>query len=99
MADWVEVRFLPADRRVWVRPGATLVETAEAAGLEIVTGCTKGMCGTDPARITAGGDNLSAPAEHERGTLERMGLEVGVYRLACSARVERDRVEIELDTF
>lgn len=100
MAELVEVRFLPADVRVWVRPGPNLVEVAGQAGLEIVTGCTEGMCGTDPVRIVAGAELLSPWADHERGTLERMGLERD-HRLACSARIgaSEGALTVELDAF
>ena len=94
----VEVRFLPADRTVFVREGMTLVGAGDAAGVEIVTGCTQGMCGTDPVLVLAGGDGLSAIEPHERGTLERMGLGEG-HRLACSARVVHGKIEIRTDTF
>lgn len=86
MAELVEVHFLPDDRRVWVQPGLNLVEAGDLAGVEIVTGCTQGMCGTDPVRIVGGAELLEVWADHERGTLERMGLEAD-HRLACSARI------------
>ena len=98
MSALAEVRFEPAGRSVWLRVGATLVEAGEAAGVEIVTGCTEGMCGTDPVRIHAGAEHLSAAEPHETGTLERMGLGTG-YRLACSARLLGGRVEVETGTF
>jgi ferredoxin len=94
----VEVRFLPADRSVWIAPGSTILAAAEAAGLEVVTGCTRGMCGTDPVRVPSGAEGLASPAEHERGTLDRMGLGPD-WRLACSARVERGPLVVELGTF
>jgi nitrite reductase (NADH) large subunit len=97
MAELVEVLFHPDDRRVWMRPGATLVETAASAGVEIVTGCTRGMCGTDPVRVVAGGEQLNAPEDHERGTIERMGLAVGEFRLACSARLAEPAAGVTLE--
>ena len=74
------------------------MDEAEAAGVEIVTGCTRGMCGTDPVRIRAGLDGLSPAAEHERGTLDRMGLP-GEFRLACSATVVSGPILIETGAF
>jgi len=94
----VEVRFLPADRRAWLAQGSTLLEAGAAAGVEIVTGCTRGMCGTDPVRVCEGHDGLRIPAEHERGTLDRMGLGPE-WRLACSARVERGPIVVEVAAF
>ena len=98
MSDLVEVSFVPDEKVVWVRPGATLVEAGTAAGIEIVTGCTQGMCGTDPVLIREGGECLEAAGDDERGTLDRMGLD-GCYRLACSAKLASGRVVVELGTF
>ncbi|MBI5853336.1 MAG: (2Fe-2S)-binding protein [Planctomycetes bacterium] len=98
MTTLVEVRFLPVDRRAWLTPGSTLLEAGAAAGVEIVTGCTRGMCGTDPVRVREGHEGLRGPAEHERGTLDRMGLGPE-WRLACSARVERGPVVVEVGAF
>jgi len=92
--DLVEVHFTAADRTVFVGPGTTLLEAAGMAGVEILTGCTRGMCGTDAARVTADrSDGLEIPAAHERGTLDRMGLAPGC-RLLCSARVRAGRIEV-----
>src|SRR5688572_10371418 len=92
--DLVEVRFLAAGKTVFVRPGTTLLAAAGLAGVDIATGCTRGMCGTDAHRVAvAPADALEAPAEHERGTLDRMGLGDGC-RLLCSAKVRAGRVEI-----
>lgn len=98
MAQMVEVRFEPAAKTVWVAPGSTILAAGSAAELEILTGCTRGMCGTDAVRIEEGAEGLSSPSPDERGTLERMGL-LGEYRLACSARLESGPVRVRLDTF
>lgn len=92
------VRFLPGDRSVEVAPGTTLLAASELAGVDIVTGCTRGMCGTDPVRIADGLDGLAPAAEHEKGTLERMGLP-GDYRLSCSAKILRGPVTVVVGTF
>ena len=65
----VEVQFDPARKVAWVRSGATLIQAGEAAGVEIVTGCTRGMCGTDPVLVREGADRLTPPEDDERGTL------------------------------
>ncbi len=98
MSDLVEVSFLPDEKVVWVQPGTTLVAAGDAAGLEIVTGCTRGMCGTDPVRVCDGSDRLAPPGDDEKGTLERMGLPPE-YRLACSATVRQGPIVIELGSF
>lgn len=98
MADLVEVTFLPDDKTAWIRPGANLVDAGAAAGVEIVTGCTVGMCGTDPVFVKRGVEGLAPPSDDERATLDRMGL-ASEYRLACSAAVQSGPIVIELGTF
>lgn len=95
--DLVEVRFPTANTFVCVPPGTTLLAAAEQAGVEITTGCTRGMCGTDAVRVDVDPpDALEAPAETELGTLQRMGLPSGS-RLACSARVRIGVVTVRGD--
>lgn len=91
--DLVEVQFAGAGKTVFVQPGTTLLAAASAAGVDWPTGCTRGMCGTDAARLDAAAGELAPPAEHERGTLDRMGLGTGC-RLLCSARVQRGRIVV-----
>jgi len=92
--DLVEVCFRTERKTVFVEPGTTLLAAAEMAGVELLTGCTRGMCGTDAVRVRVGGeDSLEAPSDDEAGTLERMGVDDGC-RLACSARVRAGRIEV-----
>jgi len=92
--DLVEVCFVEAGRTVFVQAGTTLLAAAAMADVEILTGCTRGMCGTDAVRVRiAGAGDLEAPADHEAGTLQRMGLGPDC-RLACSARVRAGRIEV-----
>ena len=98
MTDDVEVQFDPSEARATVVSGVTILAASEAAGVEIITGCTQGMCGTDAVQIVAGAEGLSAPEDHEQGTLERMGLGAD-FRLACSARVLRGPVHVRVDAF
>lgn len=95
--DLVEVHFVAAGKTVFVAPGTTLLAAAALAGVDWPTGCTRGMCGTDAARVAANpADALQAAGDAERGTLDRMGLAEGC-RLLCSARVQRGRVEVRGD--
>jgi ferredoxin len=95
--DLVEVRFVGPDKTVFVQPGTTLLAAAALAGVDVMTGCTRGMCGTDAATVVGDRpDALQDAAEPERGTLERMGLGGGC-RLLCSARVRCGRVEVRGD--
>ncbi|MBL9075962.1 MAG: (2Fe-2S)-binding protein [Planctomycetes bacterium] len=92
--ELVEVRFPAAGTFVCVAPGTTLLAAAALAGVEIVTGCTRGMCGTDAVRVACDrADALEPPTGAELGTLQRMGLEADS-RLACSARVRAGTVEV-----
>lgn len=92
--DLVEVRFPGAGTFICVPPGTTLLAAAEQAGVEILTGCTRGMCGTDAVRVELDReDALEPPGEPELGTLQRMGL-AGGSRLACSARVRAGAVVV-----
>jgi ferredoxin len=96
----VEVHFVEADKSVFVQPGTTILAAAEMAGVEILTGCTRGMCGTDAHRVTAESGDLNSvlePAEdHEQGTLDRMGVGSDC-RLLCSARVKAGKVNVAGD--
>ena len=92
----VEVHFEAADKTVFVQPGTTLLAAAEMAGVEIMTGCTRGMCGTDAHRLTAGADTLEPAEEHEQGTLDRMGVGADC-RLLCSAKVRAGKVSVAGD--
>jgi ferredoxin len=85
--DLVEVRFPAAGTFVCVPAGTTLLAAAATAGVELATGCRRGMCGTDAVRVDVDrADALEPPGAAELGTLQRMGLAAGC-RLACSARV------------
>jgi ferredoxin len=94
----VEVQFEPAGKVVLVAPGTTLLAASQAAGVEILTGCGRGMCGTDAVCIAAGAEGLQPASEPESSTLERMGLDPS-FRLSCSARVERGTVRVQLGAF
>ncbi len=79
------VREVSTGTELNVEPGKTLLDALEAAELPILPGCRMGMCGSDPIVISAGMENLEPPGEHERETLQRLGLE-GKARLACCCR-------------
>lgn len=95
----IEVEFQPEDRRAWVRAGSTLLAAAEAAGVDLATGCTEGMCGTDCVGVKADPGSLEPADGSELGSLERMGLDPESFRLACSARVREGRVLVQTDAF
>ncbi|MBL8755133.1 MAG: (2Fe-2S)-binding protein [Planctomycetes bacterium] len=94
--DLVEVAFTDAGKTVFVPPGTTLLAAAGMAGVDVATGCTRGMCGTDAWRVDCGAGELQPAAEPERSTLQRMGTTADC-RLLCSARVQRGRVAVTGD--
>ena len=96
MEGLCEVRFEPAGRTVWMQPGATLLEAARAADVDLASGCERGQCGTDPVQVEAG--ELEPPGTQECATLERMGLSPG-YRLSCSAKLRCGVVVVHLGTY
>jgi nitrite reductase (NADH) large subunit len=82
-----EITFLPDDKKVVAEPGQTLLELAEANGLQIEAGCRMGVCGADPVAIKGGMENLSSMTDDERATLERLGFADNT-RMACCCRVK-----------
>ena len=81
-----EITFLPDERRVVAGDGQTILEVAEANGLQIEAGCRMGICGADPIAIVAGESNISGISDDERATLERLGLADNT-RMACCCRI------------
>ena len=68
------------------RRGLSLLELARLSDVPHASVCSgRGRCGTCRVRIDAGAGQLSAIAEDERRTLERVGALAGE-RLACQAR-------------
>ena len=82
-----EVMVEPEGKRIVAKPGMTLLEAAEAAGLPIEAGCRMGVCGADPVCVKDGMEHLSAISDDERSTLDRLGLAPNT-RMACCARVQ-----------
>ena len=82
-----EVTFAPEGKHVVAKPGMTLLEAAEAGGLQIESGCRMGVCGADPVCVSEGMEHLSAISDDERSTLDRLGFADNT-RMACCARVQ-----------
>lgn len=97
MAELIEVRFEPDGKTAWVQPGTTILAAAEAAGVDITTGCRRGMCGTDPVMVDDP-TRLDPAGADEKGTLERMGLS-GSFRLSCRARLGHGTVTVRLGDY
>ena len=78
-------------------PEKSTLESIEAAGLPIDSGCDMGACGADPVVIVSGEEHISPPSDGELATLRRLGLE-GSARLACVCKTSSGTVVIDLET-
>ncbi|WP_053227229.1 FAD-dependent oxidoreductase [Solirubrobacter soli] len=93
-ANAPEVTFVPDNKRVAPKPGQTLLEVAEAAGMTIEAGCRMGVCGADPVAIRSGLECTSRVTDDELATLNRLGYAPNT-RMACCVRVSGP-VEVSL---
>ena len=93
MADAVRVDFQPIGRRTTARPGQTLLQAAQAAGVGLASVCGGvGTCEECRLRLISG--KLSPPTLIEEAVLSPAELEAG-WRLACQAEALSDvRVHI-----
>ena len=85
-ANAPEVTFVPGNTRVAPKPGQTLLEVAEGAGMTIEAGCRMGVCGADPVAIRSGLECTSRVTDDEQATLDRLGYAANT-RMACCVRV------------
>ena len=81
-----EITFVPDNKRVAPKPGQTLLEAAEAAGMTIEAGCRMGVCGADPVAIKSGLDCTSPVNDDELATLNRLGYAPNT-RMACCVKI------------
>lgn len=80
----VPITFEPDGAVVWVAPGTTVSQAAEAAGIVIPEPCGgRGVCGSCGVRVVSGA--LADPDDAELGGLARAPKGV---RLSCRARVD-----------
>ena len=89
-----EITFVPENKRVAPKPGQTLLEAAEAAGMPIEAGCRMGVCGADPVAIRSGIECTSPVNDDELATLDRLGYAPNT-RMACCVKITGP-VEISL---
>lgn len=83
MPEAFRVDFQPVGRRGETRPGQTLLEAAQAAGVGLASVCGgAGTCEECRVRVLTG--SLSAPTPTEEAALGREALAAG-WRLACQA--------------
>ncbi len=78
--DVALVRFQRSDRVVALPPGKTILETAEAAGVDIPFECRSGICGQCKMRLVAG--QVTMETEDALGAGEK----ARGFILACQAR-------------
>ena len=81
-----EITFVPDNKRVAPKPGQTLLEAAEAAGMTIEAGCRMGVCGADPVAIKSGLECTSPVNDDELATLGRLGYAPNT-RMACCVKI------------
>jgi uncharacterized 2Fe-2S/4Fe-4S cluster protein (DUF4445 family) len=82
----LRVDFEPIGKRVEINAGETLLEAAQAAGIELVAVCG-GMGTCERCRVQVIRGKLSAVTEVEKSVFSENELEKGM-RLACQARVQ-----------
>jgi ferredoxin len=62
-----EVELEQAGRTLTVRPGESILQVIEAAGVQVLSSCTQGTCGTCETTVLGGlpdhRDSLLTPAE------------------------------------
>jgi uncharacterized 2Fe-2S/4Fe-4S cluster protein (DUF4445 family) len=93
-----EVILQPIGRRITVPKGATVLDAARLAGMELVAICGgEGVCGTCKVRVVEG--QLSEINLNEEGELSSDELQKG-FRLACQAEILSNvRIDIPPESF
>jgi 2Fe-2S ferredoxin len=91
------VTFLPAGRSAEVAPGATLLQAAEAAGVELPHNCG-GVCACTTCHVwvEAGLEGLSAVEEREDDKLDEAAGLSPRSRLGCQAAVGTADVTVRI---
>ena len=92
-----KVTFQPDDRSAEVAAGTSLLEAADAAGVDLPSNCG-GVCACTTCHvwIEAGLDSLSEIADHEDDKLQEAAGLSAHSRLACQARVGREDVLVRI---
>jgi 2Fe-2S ferredoxin len=82
-----EIRFLPDDKKIQIKPGTTLLDASKKARVHIRTRCD-GNAACLMCKVTVeDGTGLSAPGDNEK---RKLGELIGRgYRLACQAKALR----------
>src|SRR5512139_2455253 len=91
------VTFEPAGRSAEVAPGTSVLDAAEAAGVDLPSNCG-GVCACTTCHVWVEGglDSLSEIAEREDDKLQEAAGLSAHSRLACQARVGRADVRVRV---
>lgn len=83
-----KITILPVDLAAEVKPGDSLLDAGEAAGVEMEAGCFNCSCGACVVQIVSGGNQLVPPTTEELAVLAQSSRDPEHFRLACCTRVE-----------
>ncbi len=91
------VTFLPAEKSAEVRPGTSLLDAAEAAGVELPSNCG-GVCACTTCHvwIERGEDSLSEIEDREDDKLQEASGLSPHSRLGCQAKVADGDVVVRI---
>lgn len=73
------VQFRQSERSILCAPGASILESALAAGMRLPFSCSQGICGTCKSRMVSG----SVDMQHQGG-IRRREIDQGMILLCCS---------------
>ncbi len=85
-----EVVLAQTQTRVWVKPGETILQALQFAGIDTPYSCGEGVCGTCQTRVIEGEpdhwDMYLTPEEQEKGDCI----------MICISRSKSDRLVLDL---
>ncbi|MBF6358043.1 oxidoreductase [Nocardia higoensis] len=85
-----EVRLAGDGRTFRVEPGQSIVDVLAAAGVEVITSCREGTCGSCETGVLAGA------VEHRDSVLDDRERAEGKTMMLCVSRAERDLLVLDL---
>lgn len=91
-----ELEILPWSKKGQFKPNTPLLDAVFELGVNIRSTCGgEGQCGKCKVLVKEGKENLSSMTEKEKKLLSKKEIESNT-RLACRAKLEKDRVKIEI---
>jgi len=88
----IKVTILPVDLSAHVKPGDSLLDAGEQAGVEMQGGCFECSCGECIVEVVSGMAQLVPPEPEELAVLNRWSRDPARFRLACCARIAATEV-------